>query len=172
MDLIQGHALERNSKSLSPVLDKVKRNLLVDFEQYGMHLPDVDIVIFRPSDSKVIAVISVKVTLRERIAQTGYWKLKLGTALLTKGIKVYFMTPDEDGTLGTKSPAKKGRAIVETDTDGSYVMSQKQVEESQRVRTFDKFISDLKLMISDNEKLDAQKAKTESGVTDNHSHSL
>lgn len=39
---------------------------------------------------------------------------------------------------------KKGRAIVKIDTDGAYVMSGKSVEESTKVKTFDKFIEDLK----------------------------
>jgi type II restriction enzyme len=51
----------------------------------------VDIIIFDPADSSVLAVVSVKVTLRERIAQTGYWKVKLSNAPVTKDIKVYFI---------------------------------------------------------------------------------
>lgn len=50
--------------------------------------------------------------MRERIAQTGYWKMKLVADNITKHIKVYFISPDEDRTLTLKSPAKKGRAIV------------------------------------------------------------
>ena len=89
---------------------------------------NVDLVIFDPSDGHVLAVISIKVTLRERVSQTGYWKLKLLSAPVTKDIKVYFITLDEDGTLTFKKPAKKGRAIVETDTDGSYVMTEANIE--------------------------------------------
>jgi type II restriction enzyme len=111
-----------------------------------MHLPDVDIIIYDPSDSEVLAVLSVKVTLRERIAQTGYWKLKLGSAPVTRGVKVFFITPDEDQTLLRRKPTKKGRAIVEVDTDGSYVMSEYKIEENERVKTFDKFIADLGLI--------------------------
>jgi len=44
-----------------------------------------------------LVAISSKVTLRERIAQTGYWKFKLFQNDVTKHIKVYFITPDEDG---------------------------------------------------------------------------
>lgn len=152
MDLIPGNALERSTKSLGTVLDKVKRNLLVDYGEYGMHLPDVDIIIYDPRDSAVLAVVSVKVTLRERIAQTGYWKLKLLSSAITKDVKVYFITPDEDGTLESMKPAKKGRAIVEVDTDGSYVMSESKLEESSKVKTFDKFISDLKLIAKERSK--------------------
>ncbi len=74
-------------------------------------------------------MISSKITLRERIAQTDYWKLKLMQDKVTEYIKVFFITPDEDGTLKVRKPAKKGRAIVEVDTDGSYVMSEDPIEE-------------------------------------------
>ena len=145
LKVVDGNTLERtNSKNLSRELSQVKRNLLVDYGEFGSHLPDVDIIIYDPKTLKIIAVISSKITLRERIAQTGYWKLKLMQDEVTKHIKVFFITPDEDGTLKTKTPAKKGRAIVEIDTDGSYVMSEEEVEESDKVKMFDKFIEDLK----------------------------
>ncbi len=149
LKIIDGNTLERtNSNNLSKELGSVKRNLLVDYGQFGSHLPDVDIIIYDPKSYKIIAVISSKVTLRERIAQTGYWKIKLSSDEVTKHIKVFFITPDEDGTLTTKKPAKKGRAIVEVDTDGSYVMSETAIEESDKVKMFDKFIEDLKKLIT------------------------
>jgi len=148
LKVIDGNTLERtNSKNLSKELSQVKRSLLVDYGEFGAHLPDVDIIIYHPKSLKIIAVISSKITLRERIAQTGYWKLKLLQDEVTKHIKVFFITPDEDGTLRTKIPAKKGRAIVEVDTDGSYVMSEEEVEESNKVKLFDKFIEDLKKLM-------------------------
>ena len=125
----------------------MKRNLLIDYGEFGSHLPDVDIIIYNPKTFKIIAVISSKVTLRERIAQTGYWKIKLSKNKVTEHIKVFFVTPDEDGTLTSKKPVKKGRAIVETDTDGSYVMSERTVEESPKVKMFDKFMEDLKKLL-------------------------
>jgi type II restriction enzyme len=36
---------------------------------------------------------------------------------------------------------------VEVDTDGSYIMSERKVEESTKVKMFDKFIDDLKKII-------------------------
>ena len=87
--------------------------------------------------------------MRERIAQTGYWKIKLSQDKTTNHIKVFFITPDEDETLVKKKPAKKGRAIVELDTDGSYVLSEVKVEESDKVKMFDRFIDDLKKLIND-----------------------
>lgn len=148
LKIIEGNTLERtNSSKLSKELSSVKRNILVDYGEFGSHLPDVDIIIYDPTTYKIIAVISSKVTLRERIAQTGYWKIKLLHDEVTKHIKVFFVTPDEDGTLTIKKPTKKGRAIVEVDTDGSYVMSETEVEESKKVKMFDKFISDLEKLL-------------------------
>lgn len=148
LKIVEGSRLERtSSNSLSFELSSVKRNLLIDYGEFGSHLPDVDIIIYNPKTFKIIAVISSKVTLRERIAQTGYWKIKLSNDKVTEHIKVFFVTPDEDGTLTSKKPVKKGRAIVETDTDGSYVMSERTVEESPKVKMFDKFMEDLKKLL-------------------------
>jgi type II restriction enzyme len=147
--IVEGNKLERTSgQNLPKELGRVKRNLLVDFGEFGSHLPDVDIIVYDPKTFGVLAVISSKVTLRERIAQTGYWKIKLSRDEVTKHIKVFFVTPDEDNTLSVRRPAKKGRAIVEVDTDGSYVMSQNAVEESTKVKMFDKFIEDLKKLMN------------------------
>lgn len=149
LEVVNGNALERtNGENLSKEMGLVKRNLLIDYGKFGSHLPDVDIIIFNPKDSKIVAVLSSKVTLRERIAQTGYWKIKLASDKVTQHIKVYFVTPDEDETLTIKNPSKKGRAIVEVDLDGSYVLSEKNIEESKKVKMFDKFIEDLKILIT------------------------
>lgn len=142
LKVINGNKLERSSK-LSYELSQIKRNLAVDYGEFGLHLPDVDIVIYNPKTYKILVVISSKVTLRERIAQTGYWKLKLLEDEATKHIKVYFITPDEDNTLRYKKPAKKGRAILEIDLDGSYILTKEDIEESDKVKLFEHFIEDL-----------------------------
>lgn len=148
LEVVNGNSLERtNGENLSKQMGLVKRNLLIDYGEFGSHLPDVDIIIFNPKDSKIVAVLSSKVTLRERIAQTGYWKIKLASDKVTQHIKVYFVTPDEDGTLTTRKPTKKGRAIVEKDLDGSYVLSETNIDESDKVKMFDKFIDDLRKLI-------------------------
>ena len=143
---IDGDKIERSS-NLPFELDKVKRNLSINYGEYGLHLPDVDIIIYDPRSLNVICVVSSKVTLRERIAQTGYWKFKLLQSDVTKHIQVYFITPDEDGTLTTRKPAKKGRAIVEIDLDGSYVLTEEKIEESEKVKLFEYFIDDLEQLI-------------------------
>ena len=150
LKVVNGNKLERTT-NLSKELSQVKRNLAIDYGEFGLHLPDVDIIIYNPRNCKVLAVISSKVTLRERIAQTGYWKLKLPQDETTKHIKVYFITPDEDGTLTIRKPTKKGRAIVEVDLDGSYVLTDEKIEESNKVKLFEHFIDDLKRLLK-NEK--------------------
>lgn len=148
LKMVNGNTLERtSSENLSKELGTVKRNFSVDYGEFGLHLPDLDIIIYDPRTYKVVAGISSKVTLRERIAQTGYWKIKLSKDEVTKHIKVFFITPDEDRTLTLKKPTKKGRAIVEVDTDGGYVMSEEKIEESDRVKRFDRFIDDLKTVV-------------------------
>jgi type II restriction enzyme len=147
LKLVDGNTLDRTkTENLSRELSTVKRSLLVDYGEFGAHMPDLDIIIYEPKTCKVIAAISSKVTLRERIAQTGYWKIKLSKDEVTKNIKVFFITPDEDKTLTFRTPTKKGRAIVEIDTDGSYVMSETPVEEDDKVKMFDRFIEDLRTL--------------------------
>lgn len=146
LKVVNGNRLER-STNLPMELGQVKRNLAIDYGEFGLHLPDVDIIIYHPRTCKVLAAISSKVTLRERITQTGYWKLKLLQDEATKHIRIYFITPDEDGTLTYKKPVKKGRAIVEVDLDGSYVLTEKKIEESEKVKLFEHFIEDLKKLL-------------------------
>ena len=123
-----------------------------------MHLPDADLVVYNPENFKVLFIISSKSTLRERIAQTGYWKLKLSQNQFTRHIKVFFITPDEDQDLKRKSPAKKGRAISEVDTDGTYVITEEEIEESDKVKKIDKFIEDIEESFKDDiEKIQKEK---------------
>jgi type II restriction enzyme len=148
LKVISGEKFEKtNGGNLTEELSKVKRNVSVDFGEFGLHVPDADLIIYNPRDCKILAILSSKTTLRERIAQTGYWKIKLSKDPITRHIKVFFITPDTDNTLTYKKPTKKGRAIVETDTDGSYVMTTRKIEESDKVKMFDKFIEDLKNLI-------------------------
>ena len=138
---------ELKKKKLSDQLDAVKRNVVINFGEYGMHLPDADIVVYNPVNHRIIAVISCKTSLRERVAQTGYWKFKFCQNGNTKHIKVYLITPDTDNTLTEIEPFKKGRAIVEIDLDGAYVLTKENLEESSKVKLFEHFIRDLKQVI-------------------------
>jgi type II restriction enzyme len=147
---IPGQWLSR--KKLSEELGKVYRNLLIRYGQWSL-LPDVDLVIYEPTTCRVVGVISCKITLRERIAQTAYWKLKLAGDPLTMHIKGYFVTADEDGDLvkGMSSPSRN-RIIVEHDLDGTYVL--RDVVQSDKVKAFPKLIEDLRRLINEQKKKD------------------
>lgn len=135
-------------KKLSPELGKVYRNLLVRYGQWSL-LPDADLVVYAPRTCQVIGIISCKITLRERIAQTAYWKLKLASDPLTMHIKGYFITADEDEDLvkGLNKPnVSRNRIIVEHELDGTYVL--REVAESEKVKPFPEFIEDLKKVIT------------------------
>lgn len=138
--IIDGKVLQKSNGSEE--VKKVKRNIMVDYGRV-FHLPDADLVIYNPTSFEVIAIISSKTSLRERIAQTGYWKLKLSNDIVTKHIKVLFITLDEDSTLSCMEKPTKGRSIAEADTHGTYVLTANHLEESDTVKLFDKFIDDL-----------------------------
>lgn len=144
--VIKGSDLEKEEKNLDKCLALVKRSLMVDFGEYGMHLPDADLVIYDPKSCKAVAIISSKATLRERVAQVGYWYLKIKGSPVTKNIKVFFITLDEDGDLVIKKPTKKSRAITEVDTDGTFVITNRKIEESNKVKIIRKFFDILKLL--------------------------
>lgn len=141
--VILGASLKR--KKLSAELSKVYRNLLIRYGEWAL-LPDVDLVIYDPTTCNIIGVISCKITLRERIAQTAYWKLKLASDPLTMHIKGYFITADEDGDLvkGMTSPTRN-RIIVEHELDGTYAL--RHIAESEKVKTFPKLLDDLRAMV-------------------------
>ena len=141
--VILGASLKR--KILSAELSKVYRNLLIRYGQWAL-LPDVDLVIYKPTTCNIIGVISCKITLRERIAQTAYWKLKLASDPLTMHVKGYFITADEDGDLvkGMTNPTRN-RIIVEHELDGTYAL--RHIAESEKVKTFPKLINDLRALV-------------------------
>ncbi len=138
LKVVRGNIFQRSDSKLDECLAKVKRSMLVDYGEFGFHLPDADLVVYDSHDCEAKLIISVKATLRERVAQTGYWKLKLSLSPITKKIKLLFITLDEDQDLKQKFPAKKGRAIVEKDTDGAFVVTDDKIEESDKVKKIDK----------------------------------
>ena len=139
------------SSQLSQQLNTIKQNVIIDYEGFGKRLPDADIVVYNPENSQVIAIISSKTSLRERIAQTGYWKLKLLERQNTKHIKVYLLTTDRDKDLTRMKPAKKSRVIAEAELDGTYVLTAEALEESDKVKLFEHFIEDIKHVIGENQ---------------------
>ena len=149
LEVVNGNRLD--SRRLPQTLDAVKRNVLINFGEFGMRLPDADLVVYEPENSRVIAIISSKTSLAERVAQTGYWKFKLLESKNTAHIKVYLITPDRGKNLTRLHPAKKSRVIAEVELDGTYVLTAEELEESDKVKFFEHFIEDLKQVIGENQ---------------------
>jgi type II restriction enzyme len=127
--------------------------------RYGDHLllPDTDMVIANfaiedPWNSDVLAIVSCKTSLRERIAQACYWKLKLLSNNTTKNVKVFLTTTDNDNDFVLEEDRGKSfegrtrnRIIAEYELDGIYVMRDdfSKAWESQKVKRYERIFDDL-----------------------------
>lgn len=155
---------EELENARSGILERVGHNIVIKYGGYYV-FPDGDIIIFDPKTADVKAIISCKASLRERFAQTLYWKLKLSLNDRTQNIKMYFITVDKERNeekTGFKKPAldiqkgkepTKPRILLEYEMDGVYVTRDLKGE-SDKVKMFDSFISDLKKLV---EKINAKK---------------
>lgn len=127
--------------------------------RYGEYLllPDTDMAIVKivdlePWKSEIIAIISCKTSLRERIAQACYWKLKLLLSDVTKNIQVFLATADNDEDFSINKNKRKSfdgksrdRIIAEYELDGIYILREdfKEKWESTRVKRYEKIVEDL-----------------------------
>ncbi len=98
------------AKCINGELDKVKRALLVHFGGYSV-LPDI--ILYQTDSIKILAILSVKNSFRERFTETPYWKLKLLQSPITSHIKVFMITPDSDEEISFKDKPKKARIVME-----------------------------------------------------------
>ncbi len=147
---VVNHYELENSSTLSEELEGVKRHLTIDYGEFNSYLPDVDFVIYTPENSRVIAVISCAVKLKNRIIEKAYWKHKLLTDGNRASIKFYLITADIDKTLQIVNLPKRERVIAEVELDGTYVLTAEELEESDKVKLFEHFIEDLKQVIGEN----------------------
>ncbi|GAA7143637.1 hypothetical protein HpBGD45_00340 [Helicobacter pylori] len=100
------------AKRINGELDKVKRALLVHFGGYSV-LPDIILYQTNKDTIKILAILSVKNSFRERFTETPYWKLKLLQSPITSHIKVFMITPDNDDEISFKDKPKKARIVME-----------------------------------------------------------
>ena len=134
-------------KKLPAELDKVRRNIEIFYDSYSI-IPDADIIIYDKSSYRIIAVLSCKASMRERVAQSAYWKLKFQYNDTTKDILYYLLSPDNDGDfvhVGEK--ISRDRIIVEYgEIDKAYIF--RDIPESDKVKNFSKIFNDLKLLFN------------------------
>ncbi len=100
------------AKHINGELDRVKRALWVHFGEYSV-LPDIILYQTNKDNIKILAVLSVKNSFRERFTETPYWKLKLLQSPVTSHIKVFMITPDNDDEISFKDKPKKARIVME-----------------------------------------------------------
>jgi len=149
LNVAYGHTL-KTAIDLSKQLCQVKRNLLINYGQLGCHMPDVEIVIYHPDTGKVLAVVSGKVT-SNRLDQT----IRLSQDEVTKHIKVYFIGADEDDVLSDNNSLEKGAAIIESDLNENYILTEANPGDNAKTKLFARFIEDLKEAVSSDINRDA-----------------
>ncbi len=132
------------AKRINGELDRVKWALLVHFGEYSV-LPDGDIVLYQTNKDniKILAVLSVKNSFRERFTETPYWKLKLLQSPVTSHIKVFMITPDNDDEISFKDKPKKARIVTEHELDGLY-LAKSHFDQSPKIKGIENLLEDLK----------------------------
>jgi type II restriction enzyme len=132
--------------------DYLHQKLSIRYGPKERVLPDADMAIvdyypFDPGKSEIVAIISCKTSLRERIAQACYWKLKLRDSDATSHIRVFLATSDndEDFVLKQNGQRSRDRIIAEWELDGIYILRGdfKDAWESRKVKHYQKIFDDM-----------------------------
>ncbi|ABR31328.1 restriction endonuclease MjaVIP [Thermosipho melanesiensis] len=154
LKLVTDNDLIRN-RNLTKELELVKRLISIDYGEY-LFLPDADIIVYKvtkkkaideldENDIKILAIISVKNSFRERGFETAYWKKKLSESIITSHIKVFMATPDPDNEISYIAPnhkPKKMRVILEYELDGIYLLKN-EFDETKKTKHFDEIANDI-----------------------------
>ena len=155
LEKIIAHILKRQLAEIDLELLPLREagNLLeLDFGEYGRHYPDVDLAVYHPGRDKILAVLSIKTSLRERATQTAYWRNKIRDFPKTRNVKVFLLTPNSDDILRSNRAPNKQRAILETDIDAIYILNTPDIslddylyeDKESRIRLIDELANDLK----------------------------
>ncbi|WP_198940118.1 BsaWI family type II restriction enzyme [Helicobacter pylori] len=133
------------AKRINGELDKVKQALLVHFGGYSV-LPDIILYQTNKDNIKILAILSVKNSFRERFTETPYWKLKLLQSPVTSHIKVFMITPDNDNEISFKDKPKKARIVMEHELDGLY-LAKSHFDQSPKIKGIENLLEDLKRLL-------------------------
>jgi type II restriction enzyme len=132
--------------------DFLHQKLSIKYGKKERVLPDADMVIadyyhFDQNKSVIVAIVSCKTSLRERIAQACYWKLKLLSSDSTKHIRVFLATSDNDKDfdLDENGDKSRDRIIAEYELDGVYILKDnfRHEWESQKIKHYERVFEDL-----------------------------
>ncbi len=133
------------AKRINGELDKVKRALLVHFGGYSV-LPDIILYQASKDNVKILAILSVKNSFRERFTETPYWKLKLLQSPVTSHIKVFMITPDNDDEISFKDKPKKAKIVMEHELDGLY-LAKSHFDQSSKIKGIESLLEDLRRLL-------------------------
>ncbi|GAA8071757.1 BsaWI family type II restriction enzyme [Helicobacter pylori] len=133
------------AKRINGELDKVKRALLVHFGEYSV-LPDIVLYQASRDSVKILAILSVKNSFRERFTETPYWKLKLLQSPITSHIKVFMIMPDNDDEISFKDRPKKARIAMEHELDGLY-LAKSHFDQSSKIKGIESLLEDLRRLL-------------------------
>ncbi|WQV18363.1 endonuclease [Helicobacter pylori] len=134
------------AKRINGELDRVKRALLVHFGGYNSVLPDIVLYQASKDNVKILAILSVKNSFRERFTETPYWKLKFLQSPITSHIKVFMITPDNDDEISFKDRPKKARIVMEHELDGLY-LAKSHFDQSSKIKSIENLLEDLKRLL-------------------------
>ncbi|MFN4280718.1 BsaWI family type II restriction enzyme [Thermosynechococcus sp.] len=152
-DFCNSHGLGMTSdreliKPKTAELEQVRRNVEVFFGKYSL-LPDSDIIIYKKNNCRVIVIISVKNSFRERYTETPYWKIKLSNYNTTRHIRVLLVTPDKDNEISKISP-KKARIVLDYELDGIYI-AKEDFDRSDKIKSINDLLGDLETILRENQ---------------------
>jgi len=82
-------------------LDSQKDQIVI--RNWNDIFPDVDILIVERGSNLIMAILSCKTSLRERLTETAFWKRELEKTRDMKKIKLIFVTTDKDNELRTET---------------------------------------------------------------------
>ncbi|MBD3249556.1 endonuclease [Candidatus Woesearchaeota archaeon] len=140
-------------RELSKELSLLRSMMEVHFNEYSL-LPDADLVLYKYNEKlekvKVLCILSLKTSFRERFTETPYWKLKLKQDPRTEKIKVFMVTPDNTDEIsysGSNGP-RKARIIMEYELDGIY-MAREEFDESKKIKGLHDLFENLEEIIKE-----------------------
>ncbi|WP_448376349.1 BsaWI family type II restriction enzyme [Fervidobacterium sp.] len=117
------HACSEENQSFSIPIDELK----IIYEGNRTKLIDNDLIVYNKNKGKIVCVLSVKKSLRERAGQTAYWMMKKKEQ--RKDFKYIFVTPDVDNEL---RPNRKWRVILASEMDAVFVIGENETSEEYK----------------------------------------
>lgn len=145
LQLTYGNKTDENNDHTSRIAEQktARDSIQIDFGEQGKLSPDADLIVYSNYDNiRVEAIISCKTSLRERIAQTAFWRYKLASSEATSHIENILITLDSDGVFFNDKPSKP-RAIALNELDAIFVLKPG-FDEHPKLKSLNQFTEELK----------------------------